>query len=469
MRKMESDKDIKGSSHQIDNKNITLGSNPKNQLDLLGLTMLGLGGAIGSGIFVASGIAINQAGPSIILAFAVGGLVSALIMFMLAEMSVYEPTCGSFSVYAGEYLGPAMGFITGWMYWIAGILTLATEMVAAALIVRYWLPSWPIWLISLIIAMVIVGISFLDIRAFARVEETLSFVKVAILLLVICSGIVMFTGIWPGLRSPGTINYLGHGGFFPHGWRGFLASLLLVLYTYAGEQVIGPATGETKDPLKTVPRAVSIITITLIVIYLGAITTLVGIVPWNQVPQNGSGFVPLAKDLGLSGISSIMNAVILSAILSAMNSNMYGVPRMLKSLAERKDAPSFLTGENRQGVPVAALLISSAILLVVVGISYLLPEKIFVYIASTAGAALILNWLIIALTYYRFRQRANLRPGKGQPTYPGFPGTTIAASLLLSLALATSAFNGSQLVGLVAGVLILMFFSGLYIIFVKKH
>ncbi|MGC7873367.1 amino acid permease [Desulfosporosinus sp. SYSU MS00001] len=427
----------------------------KNTLNLPGLTMLGLGGAIGSGIFVASGIAINQAGPSIILSFVIGGIISTLIMFMLAEMSVVEPTTGSFSVYAGEYLGPAMGFISGWMYWVAGILTLATEMVAAALIVRFWLPSWSIWMISLIIAVLIICISLLDVRSLARVEEILSLIKVGILVVVIIMGVVLFIGLWPGLKSPGISNYFNHEGFFPHGLSGFFSSLLLVVYTYAGEQVIGPAAGETQDPVKTVPEAVKIINVALIVLYLGSITTLVGILPWNRVPLNGSGFVPLFGQLGLISISSIMNAVILSAILSAMNSNMYGVPRMLKSLAERHDAPAFLNKEDKRGVPVSAVMLSSAFLLCVVGISYLLPQQILVYIASSAGVALITNWLIIAATHYRFRRRMN--------------GKTIIAAVLLLVVLSTSAMNGNQLVGLMVGIIILMLLACLYFLSARQQ
>ncbi|WP_407311463.1 amino acid permease [Desulfosporosinus sp. SB140] len=436
--------------------------NNRGQINFTGLTMLGLGGAIGSGIFVASGIAVNQAGPSIILAFVIGGIISTLIMRMLAEMSVHEPTNGSFSVYAQEYLGPNLGFTSGWMYWMAGILTLATEMVAAALIVRFWLPYLPIWLISLIIAMVIIGISFLDVRVFARVEEILSFIKVGILLVVIGMGIVLFAGFWPELKSPGIVNYLGYGGFFPHGSSGFFSSLLLVLFTYAGEQVIGSAAAETQDPVKTVPKAVNVINVTLVFVYLGAITTLVGIVPWNQIPQNGSSFVPLLRQLGLSGISSIMNAVILSAILSAMNSNMYGVPRMLKSLAERHDAPVFLAGENRRGVPVAAVLISSAFLLIVAGISYLLPQEIFTYIAGSAGVALILNWLIIAVTYYCFRKQVKSNSDVRLLKSPGFPYSTIIAIILLSVVLATSVLGKNQIVGLVVGTITMLAFSGVF-------
>lgn len=444
-------------------------NNPKGQLNLLSLTMLGLGGAIGSGIFVASGMAINQAGPSIILAFIIGGIISTLIMFMLAEMSVQEPTTGSFSVYAGQYLGPTLGFISGWMYWTAGILTLATEMLAAALTARFWLPSWPVWLISLIIAVMIIGISLLDVRSFAKVEEILSFIKAGILLVVIVMGVILFTGLWPGLKSPGLSNYVGQGGFFPNGWKGLLSSLLLVLYTYAGEQVIGPATGETQDPAKTVPKAVTIINVTLVVLYLGAIITLVGIIPWSQVPQNSSGFIPLFRQLGLGAMTSVINAVIFIAILSAMNSNMYGVPRMLQSLAKRHDAPDFLTRNDRRGVPVTAVLISSVFLLIVVGISYLLPQKIFAYIASASGVTLILNWIIIGITYWRFRQQTKKNQQEGQLRYPGFPYTTITALVLLLVALSTSALSQNQLVGLIVGFVILLLFAGLYFLLIKRQ
>ena len=440
---------------------------PKEPLNLLGLTMLGLGGAIGSGIFVAIGIAINQAGPAIILAFVIAAIISSLIMRMLAEMSVHETSCGSFSVFAQEYLGPAVGFISGWMYWLTGILTLATEMIAAALILRFWLPSWPVWLISLFIEAVIIGISLLDVKAFARLEETLSFIKVGILIVIIVIGVMLFTGTWSGLKSPGLTNFLGDGGFFPHGWKGVFSSLLLVLYTFAGEQVIGLAVGETQKPEITVPKAVTITNITLIVLYLGAITTLVGIIPWQQIPQNASGFVPLFQRLNMTAMTGIMNAIILSAILSAMNSNMYGVPRMLKSLAERHDAPAFLKKVDRNGIPRGAIFLSSIFLLIVVGISYVLPQTIFVYIASASGVTLLINWIIIALTHLRFRKWLKQSTEDPQLRYRRFPYSTLITLLLLLVALSTSALNKNQMVGLALGITLLLLLTIVYFILIK--
>lgn len=470
MRKTKNQNIIKTPSQptqtQISEKNA---NNPAGRLNLLGLTMLGLGGAIGSGIFVASGLAINQAGPAIILTFIIGAVISTLVMIMLGEMSASEPTSGSFSVYAEEYLGPAFGFISGWIYWLAGILTLSTEMIAAALITRFWLPTWPIWLISLIIAGFIIGISFLDVRAFARLEEFLSFAKVGILLFVIALGIAVFSGLWSTIKSPALSNYLSPSAFFPHGFKGMMSSLLLVIYTYAGEQVIGPATGDTRDPQVTIPRAVRLINLLLVILYIGSITALVSLVPWNKVPLNGSGFVFLFSKIGLNSMTTVMNAVILSAVLSAMNSNMYGGPRMLKSLAERHDAPAFLAQCKPKGVPKAAILLTSACLLVVVGISYLLPQNILAYTASTSGVTLLLNWLVIAFTYIKFRKhKQSPKPNTQSKRSFAFSFAPSLTIVLLLIALASSALSTNQLVGLAAGITLVFLLTMFYFFVVRE-
>lgn len=440
------------------------------QIDTLGLIMLGLGGAIGSGIFVASGIPIHLAGPGVILVFLVGGIVNMLVLMMLAEMGVAHPVSGSFSIYAEKYLGLNMGFVSGWIYWTSGILTLAAEMVAAAMIARFWLPAWPIWSLSLIVAVVITGISLLDVRAFARVEEWLSLIKVGVLILVIVLGVVWLAGLRPGFSSPGLANYVAHDGFFPHGWEGMLSALLLVMYTYAGGQVIGLAMGDTREPVRTVPKAVMVINFTLLILYPGSISILLGLVPWTDVPQSGSAFIPLFQSL--AGVAGIINAVILSAVLSAMNSNMFGVPRMLNSLAERHEAPAFLARRDRRGVPVAAVLVSAIFLLVVVGLSFLLPQQIFVYIASASGVTILLNWVIIAATHLRFRRQTE--PGQDEKLlrYPGCPYTNYGIIIILLVTLTTAAFSHDQLVGLIAGLVLLALYACLFYIlrcYLKSH
>lgn len=439
----------------------------KRQIDLLGLIMLGIGGAIGSGIFVASGIPIRLAGPGVVFVFLLAGIINMLVLMMLAEMSVAEPVSGSFSIYAEEYLGDSMGFISGWGYWTAGILSLATEMVAAAMITRWWFPTWPVWLFSLIILVLVTGIGLLDAQAFARAEEWLSFIKAGVLLLITITGVIILVGWWPGFPSPGWHNYLGYGGIFPNGGQGLLAALLLVIYTFAGGQVIGLAMGDTKEPARIVPRAVNTISFGLLFLYLGSIMVLVGLNPWNTIPQNGSVFVPVFQRLGLPGIAGLMNAVILSAVLSAMNSNMFGVPRMLRSLAERREAPAFLDKADRRGVPVPAVIVSAIFLLMIVGLTYFLPEQVFTYLASASGVTILLNWAIITAAHLSFRRHPGPDKDGRRLRYRGYPYTNYFVLISLVVVLGMSVLNLNQLVGLIAG-LGLFGLYGLLFYIIKK-
>jgi len=434
----------------------------RRQLGLAELIMMGLGGAIGSGIFVAVGIPVRLAGPGVAVMFLIGGVITALVTMMLAEMGVAEPARGSFSAYAEKYLGRFAGFLSGWIYWTSGILTLATEMVAAALLARFWLPHWPVWLLSLIFAALVTGLNLLDVRALSRVEEWLALIKAGVLGLFIIVGAIVLLGLWPGHPSPGLSNYIDHGGFFPTGPRGLLAAMLLVMFAYAGVQVIGLAMADTRQPERTVPRSIPIINTVLPLLYVGAVLVLTGLVPWSTVKTNGSAYVPVIMRLGIPGAAGLLNAVILSAVISAMNSNLYGVSRMISSLSRRRDAPFFLGRADRRGVPVYAVLLSAVILLLIVGLSYLLPKRIFVYVASAGGVTSLFNWVIIGFTHLRFR-RHPLRREKGRKLrYAGFPGTTWTAIVLLLLVLGTAALSRDQLVGLIAGVVLLLIYVAVF-------
>ncbi|OAT87078.1 amino acid permease [Desulfotomaculum copahuensis] len=437
----------------------------KKQLGLLELIMMGLGGAIGSGIFVASGIPIHLAGPGVALVFLAGGLITALVTMMLAEMGVADPERGSFSAYADKYLGRPAGFVSGWMYWTSGILTMATEMVAAALLARFWLPHWPVWLFSLIFATLVTGLNLLDVRSLSRVEEWLAFVKAGMLALFIIAGAAVLLGFWPGHPSPGLSNYFGHGGFFPTGPHGPLASLLLVMFAYAGVQVIGLAMADTNNPEQTVPRSIPVINTVLPVLYVGAMLVLTGLTDWSAVKTDGIPFIPVIQSLGIPGAAGLINAVILSAVISAMNSNMYGVPRMLNSLSQRRDAPAFLGRPDRRGVPVYAVLVSAVFLLLIAGLAYLLPEQIFVYVASAGGVTSLFNWVITGFTHLRFRSHPQRQKDARRLRYAGFPYTTWTAIVLLLVVLGTAALSRGQLAGLISGlVLLVLYVAAFYLL-----
>ena len=430
------------------------------QLTLTAFVMMGLGGAIGSGIFVVSGTPIRLAGPAVLVVFAIGGLATTLVTTMLTEMAVTEPAAGAWSVWADRYLGRWAGFLAGWLYWTSGVLTMATEVVAASLLTQWWLPHSPLWLFNLLFTLAVTGLNLLDVRAFARIEAALAFVKTGVLILFVVAGGLVLAGAVPGFPPPqGSLR-----GFFPGGFHGTLAALILVMYTYAGVQIIGPSTGDLDKPQTNAPRSLPFIDGTLLILYLAAVAVLIGLVPWSKVAVNGSPFVALFAALHQPVIAGILNAVILSAVISAINSNMYGVPRMLTSLAHRSDAPRFLARHDRRGIPVAAVLASSACLLVVVALSYFFPQNIFIYAASAGGVTAMFGWLIIGATHLAFRHQ---KKGTLKFRYRGFPLTTYAALVILLLAVAGAFLTPRQSVGVLAGLLLLAVYLALY--WLLKH
>ncbi len=426
-------------------------------MSLLAFIAMGLGGAIGSGIFVVSGTPIRLAGPAILVVLLVGGFATRFITTMLTEMAVTQPVEGSWSVYAGKYLGERAGFIAGWMYWTSGVLTMGTEVVAASLLVRWWLPAAPLWVFSLIFLLLVTGLNLLDVQEFGYIEAWLAFIKVGILVLFVVLGGLVIAGIIPGFSTlPGG---MAPTGFFPGGWRGTMAALILVMYSYAGVQIIGPSMGDLYDPETNAPRALPFIDGTLLLLYVASIAVLINLVHWSTVSVTGSPFVPIFNKLKAPLVGDILNAFILSAVVSAINSNMYGIPRMLMSLSERHDAPQFLVHADRRGVPIPAILGSATCLLLVVALSYFFPSDIFIYAASAGGVSAMFGWLIIGITHlaFRHRERNNLKL-----RYYGFPLTTLTAIAILLLALAGAFLTPQQLIGMIASLFLLLLYLGIY-------
>lgn len=430
-----------------------------DKLGLISFITMGLGGAIGSGIFVVIGTAIRLAGPAILLVLLIGGIATAVITMVLAEMAVTQPVEGSWSVYADKYLGKWAGFLAGWMYWTSGVLTMATELVAASLLVKWWLPASPLWLFSLIFAVMVTGINLMDVRSLGRIEAWLSFVKIGVLALFIIVGVLFMTNTIPGYPLPrGGLDY---ASWFPGGWRGTLAALILVMYAYAGVQIIGPSMGDLRNPQVNAPRALPFINGTLLFLYIASVAVLISLVKWSAASVAGSPFVAIFANLHQPVASTILNAVILSAVFSALNSNMYGVPRMLTSLAARKDAPHFLSRADHRGVPVVAVLASSACLLLVVALSYFFPQNIFVYAASAGGVTSMFGWLIIVITHFSFRHKEQ---AKLKLKYSGFPYTSVFAAIILLLSLSGTFLTPQQFIGILASLFLLALYLGIYAI-----
>ncbi|AEG14128.1 amino acid permease-associated region [Desulfofundulus kuznetsovii DSM 6115] len=437
------------------------------EIGTLEIIMIGLAGVIGAGIFVASGIPIRIAGPAAVLSYLAGALVVIPVMLYLAEMEAAWPSTGAFSDYANRYLGPLMGFVTGWMYWSSGVLGMATEVTASALLVHWWLPGWPLWLFSLFFSLLITGINLLDIRGFTRIEGLFSGIKIMALFLFILAGLTVLSGLWPGLAPVGTVNYFAYGGFFPRGVKGVFASLLLVIFAYSGIQVVCMTAAQATNPRHTIPRAVIGTGLTVTFLYTCAIFVLVGLLPWFTVPVASSPFVTVLERLRIPFGSHLLNAIIITAVLSSMNTTMFGVTRMLKSLAERNEAPRFLLKTDRRGIPTRALAASSIFLSITVILAYLLPQKVFLYVASASGFISLFNWAVITVTYIRFRQK--LPRFKAPFAVPGYPYLPYTSLLLLLVVVASVPLARGQIPGMVSGLLLAIAYAMVFFLFVRRR
>ncbi|GAB6137259.1 amino acid permease [Halanaerobaculum tunisiense] len=454
-------------NHKVDHPLIREQAKPKTEdqveenLNLGELVMVGLGATIGAGFFLASSIAIRLSGPAIILNFLVSAFIMWQVFSALAEMSVAVPDTGSFQSYANQALGEMYGFVSGWMYWIAGVLVMSSEVTASAIFTQWWFADIPLWVFAFIYSLMIIGVNSLGVKNFGQIESVFSIVKIGALISFILLGLSILTGVFSVSDKLGIENYFIHGGFFANGLQGFLAASLMSLVSFGGVVVTGMATSETVNSDRTVPSAIKIIVLTLVTLYVFSLLILLAIVPWNQISQEASPFVELFRLVDISYAGSIINFVILTAALSTMNAAMYAVTRVLFSIAQNDQAPEYLTVKNKRGVPIYALLVSSLGLGLAVLLSYLLPEKVYEYVTSAAAFILFFNWIIILISQLRYRPRLQ-ETGQLKFKMKGYPYTSWLTIGLLIMILGSSVLVFHQLVGLIVGLVVI---SGLFVIY----
>lgn len=427
------------------------------------LTMIGVGGIIGAGFFLASGIAIRLSGPAVLINYLIGGFIMTQVFFALAEMSVAYPVSGSFRVYAEKALGSMAGFMSGWIYWTAGVLIMSSEVTASAIFTSYWFPQVPLWVTTLVYSAAIIGVNSLGIKEFGTIESWFSMIKVGALVTFIVLGLLVMAGAVYGVPARGFHNYTAAGGVFPHGIRGLLASSMMVLLSFGGAEVTGMASSSAENPEKTVPEAIFNIVSILLVLYIGSLAVLLAIVPWNTINAKASPFVALFKHANFPYAGSVMNFIILTAALSTMNAAMYGVTQVLFSLGQGRFAPSMLAKTNRRGVAVNALAASSIGLAVAVLLAYLLPGRVYEYITSAAGFMQFSNWIIILLTqiYYRPKLEKMVQGGLKLKMW-GYPFTSWLTVGLLTVVLLTTLLSPGQRVGFFTGTGIILALAAAY-------
>ena len=370
------------------------------------LSMIAIGGVIGAGLFVGSSSGIAAAGPAILLSYALVGVLVVFVMRMLGEMAAANPSSGSFSSYADKALGRWAGFSIGWLYWFFWVVVLAVEATAGAAILEGWIPAIPQWGWALIVMLVLTATNLVSVGSYGEFEFWFAGIKVvAIGAFVLVGGLAAF-GLLPGSDNAGEglKNLTAHGGFFPEGPGAVLTGILLVVFSFMGSEIVTLAAGESENPRRAVTKATNSVIWRVAVFYLGSIFVVLALLPWDSkaITDKGS-YVAALDSIGIPHAGEVMNVIVLTAVLSCLNSGLYTASRMAFSLGERGDAPRAFARTNERGVPQAAILGSVVFGFVAVFFNYQWPDTVFAFLLNSSGAVALFVWLVICCTQLRMR------------------------------------------------------------------
>lgn len=369
------------------------------------LSMIAIAGVIGAGLFVGSGAAIQQAGPGILLAYMAAGIVVILVMRMLGEMAAANPETGSFSTYADKALGRWAGFSIGWLYAWFWIIVLGIEATAGAAIMHRWVPGIDQWVWALILMVLLTLTNLGSVKSYGEFEFWFASIKVAAIVLFLVFGVAAILGLVPGVPAPGLSNLVDNGGFLPNGPGAVLAGILVVVFAFFGAEIATIAAGESENPVDAVKKAVRSTVWRILVFYIGSIAIVVTLLPWNSANVAKSPYVAVIELFGIPGAGTIMDVVVLTSVLSCLNSGLYTASRMLFSLSRRGDAPKSWMKISKRGVPAAAVLASTVVGFITVGLNYIAPDTVFLFLVNTSGAIALFVWLVISASQLILRKR----------------------------------------------------------------
>ncbi|MFG2909773.1 amino acid permease [Kitasatospora sp. NPDC048286] len=411
------------------------GGGPQLSRSLLSrhMTMISIGGAVGAGLFVGSGVSIQQAGPGVLIAYGLTAAIVVVVMRMLAEMSVTRPDTGAFAVYGRLAFGRWAGFASGWIYWVGWPLGMCIESIAAGQIVHGWLPALPVWLVALVMLGTVTAVNLVSVRAYGEMEFWVVWVKVAVIALFIAVGLVAVAGLLPGTSAPGTGNLLGQGGFLPMGLSGVVIATSGAMFSFSGTEIVTIAAGEAEDAAAAIRKSTRTIMWRVTVFYLGSLSVVVLLLPWNSAAVGESPFAATLEYLGMPGASTVLNIVLFAAMLSTMNSQVYASSRMLFALARDRDAPSLFARISRRGAPHAAILFTSALAALCLLLQVFHPTTAFSRLVDITGDTVYVTWIGIAAAHLvlgRQDRAGGRRPVPGTGVWL-FPGLTWAALLAL--------------------------------------
>lgn len=405
------------------------------------ISMMGLGSAIGAGLFVGSGQAIGLAGPAVLISYLVAGSIVVLVMAMLAEMVAARPSSGAFSSYAQDAMGSSAGSAVGWMYWIQLVVVIAAEATGAAGIVAGWVPAVPAWVWVLVFVAAFTTINLFAVSGYGRFEFWFAAIKVTAIIVFLVIGVCAILGLFPGVPATGIAHLVDQGGFAPNGAAGIAAALLIVVFAFGGTELVAIAAAESADPGRSIRRIVRQVLVRILVFYLGSIFVIVAVLPWNTPAVLDGPFSAVLATLRIPGVDLVMSIIVVVALLSAMNANIYGASRMVFSLGERGLAPRALTRTTTTGVPRIAVVASVAFGFVAVGLNWAFPDVVLPVLLNVVGSTLLVTWSAVAVSQIILRRRAE-RTGTELPIRMwGFPWLSWLCVALISGVVVLAAFD----------------------------
>ncbi|WP_020663860.1 amino acid permease [Amycolatopsis benzoatilytica] len=428
------------------------------------IRFIALGSAIGTGLFYGSSDTIAKAGPSVLIAYLIGGAAIFFVLRALGEMAVNDPAPGSFGEYARKHLGPLAGFLTGWTYAFEMVIVCVADVTALAVYMGFWFPDVPRWIWVVLTILVIAAANLVSVRVYGELEFWFTLVKVvAIVAMILGGAAILAFGAGTASAGGGVSNLWSQGGWFPNGFAGFLGSFALVMFAFGGTEILGLTAAESEDPRTAMPKAVNTVPVRVLLFYVATLAIIMMLNPWNTISTTGSPFVQIFAGLGLHSAATVLNIVVVTAALSAINSDIFGAGRMIYGLAKRGQAPAAMARVTRNGIPWMTVLVVAAALSLAVVLNYLLPDSAFLLIASVGTFATVWVWFMILLTHYQARRHlpaADLE-SRAFPV-PFWPVGQILTMVFMVFIFVVMAFADDTRLALAVGVGWLAMLCGLY-------
>lgn len=420
----------------------------QRNLKMRHMTMITLGGMIGAGLFIGSGVVIHNTGPAAVLTYILAGLLVILIVRMLGEMATAYPNAGSFSEHVRLGLGNWAGFSTGWLYWYYWVAVVSIEAIAGAGIIQYWIPQAPLWIVSLILMLLLTLTNVFSVKSYGEFEYWFSSIKIAAIIVFLFLGAIYILGFWSG-KGLNFSNLYVHGGFAPHGIKAIFQGIVIVMFSFVGSEVVTIAAAESAEPKEAVAKATRQVIWRVLIFFVGSIFIVVTILPWNNASVMISPYVSVLELLKIPAAAQIMNAIVLTAVLSCLNSGLYSASRMMYGLAKKGDAPTSILKLSKNGVPVRSILAATFMGYIAVVMAYFSPNTVYQFLVNSTGSVALIVYLLIAIAQLRLRARLEKKdPERLQVkmwAYPYLTYVTIIGILGVFILIATAPDMRSQL------------------------